>query len=182
MSNRLVRLAIALVLAVPTARAARAQEAAPDAKRLVAAMMPDSLVLLSMRFDFEDGVKRKEGSPAAVECIHRIPRSALTPVFENLASELMSPKDLAAGADFFEGPVGRKVTALGLAYFLAARGRGPAPRKSSITPKEERAFQAFARTSAGQALVVEQLFTSDAAEMVVTARMYTLAVPCQMAK
>jgi hypothetical protein len=136
-------------------------------------------VLLGMQLSAKHGERRGEISTAENACVQALPPSSFYGVVEGVMSDALTPSELATTDRFFSTPVGQKYLKHGVLRIYPAVGERAPEALPEFSDSEYRQLEAFAATSAGNALITRQVMQSAAAKQGYGARIRELSEGCR---
>lgn len=120
--------------------------------------------------------------PAAQnDCIQALQPDALYATTERVVAEALSADEVAAADRFFNSLPGRKYALHALLGIYTALGEKPPEPFPLITAEDGKAVEAFAASTAGQALLKRQVLQAPQARLAYDARIQELVTRCKAA-
>jgi hypothetical protein len=134
--------------------------------------------LLGMQLPMQRAAQQNKVPQALAKCVAEIRPTAFESTFVSLLSKSLSTAELKDAQDFFSSSVGRKLSKLDLLQIHAALGVAPPEPLPSFSDAEYKEVEAFARTTAGDKLIVKRVLETPAARQSVRERIKELLAAC----
>ena len=140
-------------------------EPAPSeaARALAEAMGLGRTALLGMRLAMEDTAKPGEADKAVRECVKNLESTVFDEVIAIEIEAALTPDEMKAAQSFYSTSAGQKGIEAGVQELYKHAGREPPAPQSPITAAEVRETNEFAKTSAGDKLLVKQVLGTQRA-------------------
>jgi hypothetical protein len=135
-------------------------------------------VLLGMQLSAKHGERRGEIPAAQLRCVQALSPSAFFPVVAAVMTAALTREELETANGFFATPVGRKYLKHGMLQLYPAVGEAAPEAPPNFSDAEYRELEAFARTSAGKAIITQRVMQSASAKRSYDARIRELMEQC----
>jgi hypothetical protein len=135
-------------------------------------------VLLGMQLSAKHGESRGEIPAAQLRCVQELSPSAFFSVVAAVMTSSLTREDLDTANNFFASSVGRKYLKHGLVQLYSAVGEKAPEALPNFSDAEYSVLEAFARTSAGKAIITQRVMQSVSAKRSYDARIRELMVQC----
>ena len=132
-----------------------------------------------MQVSAKHGEQRGAISASESQCLQALQPRALYSTVQQVMSTALTSGEQAAVNRFFSTPVGQKYAKHGLLQVYAALGEHAPEPLPEFSNAEHRQLEAFAATSAGQALISRQVMQSQAANQSYAVRIQELVEACR---
>jgi hypothetical protein len=117
----------------------------------------DRSALLGIRLAVEDGAREGKANPALVECAKKLDPASFVEFFAAEIQAVLTAPEIESAQLFYSSSAGQKSVEAGLQQVYRSAGLSPPGAALTFTAAEARENDAFARTSAGEKLIVKQV-------------------------